>query len=77
MQGFNFESDEGMVSNRKMNVFKISDPSVTQKQVSIQVYYKNESIYLISKQFEYSHSNGVFMKLHPDEEFPLSLGSVI
>ena len=49
MQGFNFESDEGMVTNRKMNVFKISDPSVTQKQVSIQVYYKNESIYLISK----------------------------
>lgn len=47
------------------------------RNLEVQVKYMRESIYLVHRCFDYEHSNGVFMKLLPKEQYPLECGSVI
>ena len=55
----------------------ITDPYITTKKLEFRITYKNESIYLIHQPFDYENSNGVFMNLKPQEEYPLHIGTVI
>lgn len=57
-------------------LFVIDDPKITAKQLEFKIVQKRESIYLIHKQFDYEYSNGVFMALLPEEEYPLQSGTV-
>lgn len=60
------------------NVVCIKDPSINQlaKNLEFKVMQKNESIFLVQSPFNYEFSNGVFIKLHPEEEYPLMHGSI-
>ena len=62
--------------NDKHIVVPINDPHITTKNLEFKIVYKKESLYLTHKLFNYEVSNGVFMKLHQEEEYPLSAGSV-
>mgnify|MGYP000267928503 FL=1 len=55
----------------------IQDPKINASKLEFKIVQKKESIYLINRPFDYENSNGVFMKLYPEEEFPLHIGSVI
>jgi len=52
-------------------------PSIHLNKLEFTIRQINESIYIQHQPFDYDSSNGVFFKLYPDEEFPLSLGSII
>lgn len=54
----------------------IRDPAILAKNLEFKVVYKKESFYLIHNPFNYEYSNGVMMKLFPEEEFPIKGGSV-
>jgi hypothetical protein len=60
----------------KIMVVCIKDPNITAKNMEFKIVYKKESLYLTHKLFNYDVSNGVFMKLHPEEEYPLNAGTV-
>jgi hypothetical protein len=62
--------------NDKNIVVSIKDPNITAKNMEFKIVYKKESLYLTHKLFNYEVSNGVFMKLHQEEEYPLSAGTV-
>mmetsp|Transcript_4396 Transcript_4396/g.6383 ORF Transcript_4396/g.6383 Transcript_4396/m.6383 type:complete len:96 (+) Transcript_4396:1167-1454(+) len=47
------------------------------KNFKFSFLYHKETICIQHKLFDYDQSNGVFMKMYPYEEYPLSLGSVI
>lgn len=58
----------------------IKDPninSIIANKLEFKIVQKQESVFLIHNPFDYENSNGVFMKLYEDEEYPLHLGSVI
>ena len=68
---------EEMQDENSIIVACITDPSITTKKLEFRITYKNESVYLIHSPFDYEYSNGVFMNLKPQEEYPLHIGSVI
>ena len=54
----------------------IKDPDINNiaNKHEFKVIQKRESIFLVHSPFDYDFSNGVFMKLYPEEEYPLQLG---
>ena len=69
--------EENKYDNYESLLFVIDDPKITAKQLEFKIVQKRESIYLVHKLFDYEYSNGVFMALLPEEEYPLQSGSVI
>jgi len=62
------------------SVVCIKDPNINNiiaNKLEFKIVQKKESIFLIHNPFDYENSNGVFMKMYPEEEYPLHLGSVI
>lgn len=62
--------------NEKIQVVCIRDPAILAKNLEFKIVYKKESFYLVHNHFNYDFSNGVMMKLFPEEEFPIKAGSV-
>ena len=59
-----------------IQVVGIKDPGILAENLEFKIVYKKESFYMVHKHFNYDISNGVMMKLFPEEEFPIKGGSV-
>ncbi len=77
MRDFVFCSNDLYIQNNyesrgaEIEAIPITDPDINAKNLEIKILYKKESWYLLHKKFDYDYSNGVFMKLYPEEEYPL------
>lgn len=68
---------EQRMQGESLDVHTINDKTILNKEVEFKIMIKKESIFLIHKPFDYDCSNGMFINLYEQEEFPLYPGSVV
>lgn len=66
-------------AENKLQHIGIRDPNINSRHFEFRIAYvrSKNKVVIISRPFDYECGQGVFMRLRPQEEFPIELGSVI
>ena len=66
-------------AENKLYHIGINDPSINSRSFEFRIAYRRSQhkVVLISRPFDYECGEGVFMRLRPQEEFPLNFGTVV